>query len=340
MVCSFPENIPYPSSELMLAADAFESDQLPRLQRILVEYYCERIRYHVKNIISIENGKTGLKFFLEEGCGGVVSGRRDVFQFAQSVEHLSDNTDFYANLKATLTHIKLRRVVNELGFVRRPMQGALNFILAAKSCPGFRNIKIILLNSLPPRTVNPWQLQEADVSLTISSKEKFDTESKKIKNIHAEMMLMMYFLCIRAPRSEIFPYLGVSKKTCFLCGHLLREIGQFETRGNHGKCYSQWTLPLILRTEQETTEKLDRAVQRLRYILREEIAKEIPRLDAEKESVLAAPIPPIYRKATTIFNAVVEDPRLLAREAEWISAWERSGSEIGFVFQPYSLNFP
>ncbi|KAH9216732.1 hypothetical protein DL95DRAFT_495683 [Leptodontidium sp. 2 PMI_412] len=316
--------------------DTFESDPLPRLQRALVEYYCERIRHHAQIAMSIENGETGLTFFKEDGCGGVTSRRLDVYQFAKSVEDLSYSTDFYAKLKANLTSTKLRRIVHELGFIRRPMQGAVNLFLVAQRCSGFRNIKIILLNSLPARKVKAWQLPEANTSLTAKLKARFYTETKKKKNIHAEMMLMMYLLGLRTPRLEVFPYLGISKKTCLLCGHVLKEIGQFETRGNHGKCYSQWTLPLTLWTEPETTEKLDMAVQRLRDILREETTKEVPHMDAEKESVIAAPIPPRYRKVTTIFNAVVEDPRLPGREAEWISAFRRSGSEIGSVAQSYS----
>ncbi|KAK7428368.1 hypothetical protein QQZ08_005125, partial [Neonectria magnoliae] len=137
------------------------------------------------------------------------------------------------------------------------------------------------------------------------------------------MMLMTYLLGLRNPRFEVFPYLGVSKKTCFLCGHILKEIGQFETRGNHVKCYSQWTLPSVLWTEPEATEKLVKAIPRLRDILRQEAMEEVPYRDAEKESVMAAPIQPRHRKETTIFNAVVEDPRLLVREAEWISSFRR-----------------
>jgi hypothetical protein len=340
MVCIFSGNLPYPSTELMLGADTFESHPLPRLQRTLVEYYCQRIRHHAQILMCIENGKTGLTFFKEDGCGGVASGRLDVYQFAKTVEDLSHSTDFYAKLKANLTSTKLRRIVHELGFIRRPMQGVVDFFLVAQRCSGFRNIKIILLNSLPARKVKAWQLPEADTSLTAQLKAKFYTEAKKKKNIHAEMMLMIYLLGLRTPRLEVFPYLGISKKTCLLCGHVLKEIGQFENRGNHGKCYSQWTLPLTLWTEPEATEKLDKAVQRLRDILREETTKEVPHMDAEKESVIAAPIPPIYRKVTTIFNAVVEDPRLPGREAEWISAFRRSGSEIGSVAQSYSLAHP
>lgn len=49
-------NLPYRSTELMLGADTFESHPLPRLQRTLVEYYCERIRHHAQIVMSIENG--------------------------------------------------------------------------------------------------------------------------------------------------------------------------------------------------------------------------------------------------------------------------------------------
>ena len=315
--------------ELILGTDT--SQLLPQLQRTLVEYYCERIQYHAQNVNSKENGKTGLAFFKEDGCIGVISGRLDVYLFAKTVEDLSYSTDFYTNLKANLTSTELRFIVNELGFIRRPMQGAFHLCLFAQRCSGFRNIRIILLNSLPARRVEAWQPTEANVSLKPRLKAKFNIEVKKQKNIHAEMMLMMYLLGTQTPRSDVFPYLGISKKTCLLCSHILKEIGQFKTRGNHGKCYAQWTLPLTLWTEPETTEKLDLAVQRLREILREKTTEEDPHMNAEKESVLAAPIPPIYSRVATIFNAVVEDPRLAGREAEWISSLRRSGSEIRFV---------
>lgn len=41
--------------------------------------------------------------------------------------------------------------------------------------------------------------------------------------------------------------------------------------------------------------------------------------NAEKESALAAPLPRRYERQTTIFNSIVEDPRLRAREAEWLA---------------------
>ncbi|OIW30057.1 hypothetical protein CONLIGDRAFT_644082 [Coniochaeta ligniaria NRRL 30616] len=315
--------------ERISSDDAFESHPLPGLQSTLVEHYSSRIRHHAERVMSIENGKTELKFFKEDGCGGVASGRLDAYQFAKSVEDLSHSTDFYDKLKASLTPTKFRRVMDELGFIRRPMQGAVELLLVAQQCSGFRNIKVVLLNSLLPRKVKTLQLPKAIISLTARLQAKFHNEAKKNKNVHAEMMLMTYLLGFRSPTLEIFPYLGISKKTCLLCGHILEEIGQFKTRGNHGKCYSQWTLPSALWIKPQATEKLDKAIQRLRDILREEATEEVPHRDAEKESVMAVPIPPRYGKETTVFNAGVEDLRLLAREAEWISAFRRSDREVG-----------
>ena len=110
----------------------------------------------------------------------------------------------------------------------------------------------------------------------------------------------------------------------------------FETRGNHGKCYSQWTLPSALWINATAAEELENALQRLGNILREEATKDAPHRDAEKESMMAAPIAPPYVRYSTIFNAVVEEPRLLAREAEWLTSSRRHikrAEEVEFVLQ-------
>jgi len=122
------------------------------------------------------------------------------------------------------------------------MQRAEAFLKVVQECSGFRNVKNVLLKNLPSRKVKSWPLPKEDFSVTPELAPKFSNEVKKRKYLHAEMVLMAYLLVYKGFHSDVFPYLGVSKKTCLLCGHMLREIGFFETRGNHGKCYSQWTL--------------------------------------------------------------------------------------------------
>ncbi|KAI3571264.1 hypothetical protein IWW34DRAFT_710074 [Fusarium oxysporum f. sp. albedinis] len=309
--------------ERISSDEPFDSDPLPELQKVLVEYYRQRIQHHAKQLMSLEQGITGLAFFNDEGCGAVASGCLSTYQFAEKVEFLSYSTDFYRTLKTQLSPTRLRQVLDELAFIRRPMQGAVEFLLIAKQCTCFRNIKIHLLNSLPSRKVGAWQLPQAGINLKPKHEVKFNSEIGKRRNIHAEMMLMGYLFSIMRHGLVIFPYLGVSKKTCLLCGHLLKEMAQFDTRGNHGKCYSQWTLPPVLRAVPDVTERLDMAVFRLRDILREEVKKEMAHMDAEKESVIAAVIPPKHEKEADIFNKVGKDPKLLSREAEWLSSFGR-----------------
>lgn len=296
-----------------------------------MEYYSQRIRHHAKEAMFIEGGKTGLNFFKgDNGCAGVASGQQAVSEFANCLEHLSHNTDFYAKLEANLTPKKHHRVVEELAFIRRPMQGANTFAHVAQQCSGFRKIKITLLDSLPPRKVKQWHLSEEEFPAATRLEPKFGNLINKRKHVHAEMMLMAY-LSSRIPRTDVFPYLGISKKTCLLCGHMLREMGQFETRGNHGKCYSQWTLPSVLWINSEDAKKLCKAVQCIRDSLRN--MDEASHRDAEKESMIAAAVPPAYARTQTIFNSTVEDPRFLAREAEWFTMSHKRNIEAKYVVE-------
>jgi hypothetical protein len=92
-------DVPPVSVKLTSCIDIFDSHPLPALQSILVEYYSERIRYHARNIMSVEKGITGMDFFKDGGCNGVVSGRIAVYDFARIVKAVSFSTDFYAKLK-------------------------------------------------------------------------------------------------------------------------------------------------------------------------------------------------------------------------------------------------
>lgn len=41
----------------------------------------------------------------------------------------------------------------------------------------------------------------------------------------------------------LFPYLGCSKLSCFMCNHFIQSYGQFTTRGSHGRLFKPWTVP-------------------------------------------------------------------------------------------------
>ena len=62
---------------------------------------------------------------------------------------------------------------------------------------------------------------------------------------HAEMQLLLQTKqqTSTAEHLNVFPYIGTSKKTCFLCARVLVSIRDFQTRGSHGKIYPLWTVP-------------------------------------------------------------------------------------------------
>lgn len=80
------------------------------------------------------------------------------------------------------------------------------------------------------------------------------TKSTKLSiYCHAEIQLLVHFECILSPlNANVFPYLGCSKKSCWLCGQLLslyrarrtKEIGFYKTRCSHGRVYPRWQIAL------------------------------------------------------------------------------------------------
>lgn len=51
-------------------------------------------------------------------------------------------------------------------------------------------------------------------------------------------------------------------------------------------------------------------------------------MDAEKESSIAAVMPPKHVKEGNIFNKVGKDTRLLSIEAEWLSLFQRFAPRV------------
>lgn len=64
--------------------------------------------------------------------------------------------------------------------------------------------------------------------------------------VHAEIKLLLFFSSPTfqsKSMTEKSTYIGCSKKTCFLCWHILQAMTGFSTRGSHGKIYSRWAIP-------------------------------------------------------------------------------------------------
>ena len=59
---------------------------------------------------------------------------------------------------------------------------------------------------------------------------------------------MLLFLNINVSSrsgSDLFPYLGCSKLSCFMCDRFIQSLGKFKTRGCHGRLFKPWTVPSL-----------------------------------------------------------------------------------------------
>lgn len=101
---------------------------------------------------------------------------------------------------------------------------------------------------------------------------------------------MITYLLNRENTNQPFSYLGISKKTCFLCGHVLEKLGMFYTRANHGKMWSLWTLPPVLAIRDAYIQRWERVVNHLLDVLRAKVSRQdLPRMNAVKESTMSTP---------------------------------------------------
>ncbi|MCJ1403201.1 hypothetical protein MMC11_006424 [Xylographa trunciseda] len=58
--------------------------------------------------------------------------------------------------------------------------------------------------------------------------------------VHCEMQLMMYFLREGAPKP--YDWFGCSKKSCWLCWHMMIQNQKFSMKDTHRKLYPRWAL--------------------------------------------------------------------------------------------------
>jgi len=61
---------------------------------------------------------------------------------------------------------------------------------------------------------------------------------------HAEMQLLAYHGSMKDVRNatHVFPYIGSSRRTCWLCEQMIRGHGYFTSRGSHGEVSAHWTI--------------------------------------------------------------------------------------------------
>lgn len=132
--------------------------------------------------------------------------------------------------------------------------------------PSFKQVTIILV-PCPPAPANPSQrplslkgtfgILQLDLnsattkavlgqSWTVARIEReFAKRQKQKPKVHAEVQILMSLNTNKSSISGLFPYLGCSKLSCFMCNRLVQSYGRFTTRGCHGRLFKPWTMPTM-----------------------------------------------------------------------------------------------
>lgn len=90
--------------------------------------------------------------------------------------------------------------------------------------------------------------------------------------VHAEMLLLIFYE--EHPQISLATnYIGISKRSCYLCANFIRMHGVFAVEGQHQQLYCLWTLPtrIALRSPMQKT-RFSRALTDLQRLLRTKVA--------------------------------------------------------------------
>ncbi|GLB16009.1 hypothetical protein AtubIFM61612_005844 [Aspergillus tubingensis] len=273
--------------EQLAVRDPFNLDFKPDLDREFSEYYTPRLKYHVKQLVnSLETVKR--ETGLVDFLRDFLSRRISSKVLVDGVKSTYANIDFRSRIEALP---KANKIVRELGYILRPIVAADTFDKAAREISNFQRVKIELLPGYKAESVTP-----------------------------------LLSLCPQLPSERDRARLN-DKKTCFMCGHFLQCLSRFQARNNHGKVYSQWRLPKSLIMPLKYCETLDNAARNLRDVMQRECALGRDyHIAAVKESTISSPVAPQHMRIWSPFSRHVPDPKLQARESEWLS--HRSPREI------------
>jgi hypothetical protein len=278
--------------------------------------YASRLSYHSGQALQCLRAESEREDVLAQSRY-ILSGRLTPSQLVKSVKEIlaSPHLDTFIGLICKPN--RRAYFVCELRCLQRPSVACTIFTETANRISCFQTTRVTLLMGFSSRKVAPALTVGVPMLNMVEDRLRpvYEREASKPKWVHAELRMATYLLS--HPRYDCQDcYLGISKKTCFSCGCILHGLGTFKTRGNHGKVYAQWTLPVLLvlapRRMQSLTKSVHDLVTKLIGILQRVTPQS---LKAIKESSITTPVP--ARVACTIFREFVPDPRDEEREAEW-----------------------
>lgn len=291
-----------------------------QLWDLLLEYYQGRISYHARELLEHFQGKNHhisipaseddnvLKRLgqlgndckeLEESHTGL---RGPIVERAYTIAR---EPHVETALGKILGPSQARAMIQHLGFLGRLRAAYYTFLQTARRFPSFSSVKII---PVPPSNIHSAARIDPEAALADTQalfgasghslpqwiirrvpEDRFKRILCNLKqrlHVHAEMQMVFFLLHPNRRGEGFYPYIGISKKTCLLCGHILDRLEEFESRKNHGKIYPQWTIPKHAGLDIHSIDRMRLAIENLKETLVSMITdRNALKLDHVKESI-------------------------------------------------------
>lgn len=242
----------------------------------LVGYYRPRLVYHVKEFLLVTQKK---KKKSSEGPGahirrlnrfasfhtlsaahnqkGLDAGRAQ--ELALLAYKLTRSTEILLTLRHLYDEGQIERVLRQLRFIARIRAIHLTVVEYARTLPSHGKIEIVPIPHIKASTVADSSIFEAREAAmqalqtylgSVPPWMKDPRLMTKIRDdfhgqpliVHAEMQMACFFEENREYKP--YPYIGISKKTCYLCAQFLAHLRTFRTRASHAQLHPYWTLPI------------------------------------------------------------------------------------------------
>ena len=211
----------------------------------LMEFNRLRIKFYVRELAKVKDrGKCDAVVALRHSCETYVSCA------SKSPEDLMIIISKAYNLRYSMqsnTPRKVVKFIGMLGRLRAAWETLQEYAMHNVAC------KRIQLRDVPtsePVKIPNKQIKQELEKLRrgLSSEVEIRKELEHFKTLklytHAEIQLLLLSgeAKTRSKELEFVPYIGSSKKTCWLCEQMLRGHGYFRSRGTHGKVSAHWTV--------------------------------------------------------------------------------------------------
>ena len=235
--------------------------------------------------------------------GNRTSQRRLLAEKAYSIRHM---VSIRILINSCSMRSLARKLFSDILFLGRLRSGYFTLAAGAQSIPGFSRLSIVLVGTPAPRPypttllslgeamkclglpLNPTSVRNiigtkfSVISAERAFKQLHSNMTRKCLPTHAELQLILHIakvIDVKTMEREIYPYIGCSKLSCFLCTSFLKSFGQdgaaFKMRGSHGKVYTLWSIPDIDGLRDDMIPLLNSAMKKMRNLLAREMINPI-----------------------------------------------------------------